>query len=151
MEKMYQDYRDIAEFRLIYIREAHAADSSWPMPIAKEKGINEHTSYEDRCKTAEMLINDNSLTIPTLIDEMDNVANDAYRAWPDRVFLIRSDGRLAVAAKRGPFGFEPGLKESMEWLKTFRESGTEPPLSEDVIEAAEKRAAEKADVPEKDG
>ena len=27
MEQMYQSYRDIAEFRLIYIKEAHAADS----------------------------------------------------------------------------------------------------------------------------
>ena len=145
MEQMYQDYKDIVEFRLIYIREAHAADGNWPVPYAKEKGINEHTSYEDRCKTAEMLIKDESLTIPTLIDGMDNAANEAYRAHPDRVFLVRSDGRLAVAAKRGPFGFVPALDETCEWLKEFKESGTEPALADGVIEAADKRAADKAD------
>ncbi len=142
MEKMYQDFKDIVEFRLIYIREAHAADGNRPVEYAKEKGINEHTSYEDRCKTAAMLIKDESLTIPTLIDGMDNAVNEAYRAYPDRIFVVRSDGRLAVAAKRGPFGFEPALNETSEWLKELRKSGTEPALANDVIEAADKRAAD---------
>ena len=39
MEEMYQEFKDIAEFRLVYIREAHAADSNWSVPYAKEKGI----------------------------------------------------------------------------------------------------------------
>ena len=53
-------------------------------------------------------------------------------------------GRLAVAAKRGPFGFAPALEETSEWLKEFRETGTEPELADGVIEAADERAANKA-------
>ena len=126
---MYQDYRDIAEFRMVYINEAHAADGRRPVGYAKEKGITEHDDYEERCTTAQMLIDDETLTIPCLIDGMDNKVNQAYSAWPDRIFLVRTDGKLAVAAERGPWGFKPGLTASNEWLKQFSESGMEPELS----------------------
>ena len=144
MEQMYQEYKDIVEFRMVYITEAHAADGRWPMGKGIELGIKEHKNYGERCKTAEMLINDESLTIPTLIDGMDNTVNKAYRAHPDRVFLVRSDGRLGVAAQRGPFGFAPGLTASEEWLAEFKKTGKEPELPEGALEAAGKRAAEKA-------
>lgn len=143
MEKMYQDYKDIAEFRLVYIREAHAADSNWPVALAKEKGINQHNNYEERCTTAKMLMNDRSLTMPMLIDGMNNAANEDYRAYPDRVFLVRSDGRLAVAAERGPWGFGPGLKATEAWLAQYQESGNEPKLSDEVIANADKKTEER--------
>ncbi len=144
MEQLYQDYKDIAEFRLVYIKEAHAADSDRSVGYAVEKGINEHANYGERCATAEMLMQDKSLTIPTLIDGMDDAVNQAYRAYPDRVFLVRTDGRLAVAAARGPFGFKPALRETEAWLADFKESGQEPELPEEAIEAAEQRAKNKA-------
>ena len=97
MEKLYQDYKNVAEFFIVYIREAHASDSSWPVPYAKEFGIKKHTSFGERCAVAQKLTKDKKLTIPCLIDNMDNVADAAYHAWPDRVFLIRTDGMLAVA------------------------------------------------------
>lgn len=125
MESMYQDYRDIAEFRLVYINEAHASDGRWPVPYAREKGITEHDDYEERCATAEMLISDEELTIPTLIDSMDNVVNEKYQAWPDRIFVVRSDGILAVAAEPGPFGFKPALRQTQRWLAALREKGEE--------------------------
>ncbi len=130
MEKMYQEFKDIVEFRMIYIREAHAADSNWPTRVAQQKGINEHTDYDDRCTTAEMLFEDESLTVPMLIDGMDNAVNEAYKAHPDRVFLVRKDGRLAVAAARGPRGFNPALRETRAWLEAFRDTGEEPDLPE---------------------
>ena len=125
---MYQDYKDVAEFRMVYINEAHAADGRRPVAYAKEKGITEHDNYEERCTTAQMLLDDKTLTIPCVIDGMDNKVNQAYSAWPDRIFLVRTDGKLAVAANRGPFGFGPGLNASKDWLKQFSASGEEPAL-----------------------
>ncbi len=126
MEEMYQTYKDVAEFRLIYIREAHAADGRRPVKYAIEKGINEHTSHADRCKTAEILLKEKTLNIPMLIDELDNKVGEAYSAWPDRVFLVRKDGTLAVAADRGPWGFKPGLDAAEEFLAKFKKTGKEP-------------------------
>lgn len=113
---------------MVYINEAHAADGRRPVGYAKEKGITEHDDYEERCTTAQMLIDDETLTIPCLIDGMDNKVNKSYSAWPDRIFLVRTDGKLAVAANRGPWGFKPGLTASNDWLKEFSDSGKEPEL-----------------------
>jgi len=139
MERLYKEYRDVAEFRLVYINEAHAADSSWPVQYAKEKGINDAENLVDRCTTAKMLMDEKALTIPCLVDSMENKVNKAYSAWPDRIFLIRTDGRLAVAAARGPFGYKPALVEVENWLKTFRADGAEPPLPESAVPAGEEQ------------
>ncbi len=125
---MYQDYKDVADFRLVYIREAHAADSSRPVRYAKDKGINDAKTFEQRCEVAELLIQEKKLTIPTYIDGMDNKANQAYSAWPDRIFLVRNDGRLAVAADRGPWGFKPAVQAAESWLRAYKETGKEPAL-----------------------
>ena len=128
MQQMYKDYKDLVEFRLVYINEAHAADSSWSVPYAKELGINDHRNYGERCSTAQKLLTDKSLTIPTIIDGMDNKVNQAYHAWPDRVFLVRKDGKLAVAGQQGPWGFVPALQDTKTWLAAYKETGAEPAL-----------------------
>lgn len=143
MEAMYQEYKDIAEFRMVYINEAHAADSDWSVEYAEELGINDHKNYEDRCQTADMLITDKELTIPTVIDGVDNAVNRAYSAWPDRIFLIRTDGRLAVAGGQGPWGYVPAMNEAKSWLKELRETKMEPALADGAIAAADERAAAK--------
>ncbi len=133
MERLYQEYKDIADFRLVYIKEAHAADSSWPVPYAKDMGITNHTNMAERCEVAQKLLSDKKLTIPTIVDGLDDRVNKAYHAWPDRIFLVRKDGRLAVAAERGPFGFAPALQEVAQWLEQYRAGGEEPPLPETAV------------------
>jgi len=130
MEKLYQTYKDIAGIYIVYISEAHASDDSWPVGYAKEMGIKEHTNFGERCAVAEKLVKDKKLTIPCLIDNMDNKAADAYQGWPDRVFLVRKDRRLAVAAARGPWGFKPGIKAAEKWLAEYKKTGEEPSISE---------------------
>ena len=126
MQKMFKDYSDIAEFRLVYINEAHAADSNRSVPYAKELGINDHTNYGERCAVAEMLLSDKKLTIPTVIDGMDNKVNQAYKAHPDRIYVVRSDGKIALAAARGPRGFAPAIEQTAEWLAEFKKTGKQP-------------------------
>ena len=128
MQRLFDTYNDVAEFRIVYINEAHAADSEWSVPYAEEKSLKEHTSYKDRCSSAELLLMDNSLTIPCIIDGMDNQANLAFAAWPDRIFVVRTDGVLAVAGNQGPWGFVPALEETEAWLASFKSSGKEPDI-----------------------
>ena len=110
MEQMYQDYKDIAEFRIVYIKEAHAVDSRRAVPYAIDEGINQPTTYADRCLIADMLVQTGTLTIPIIIDSIDDRVNGLYQGLPSRVFLVRSDGILGVAAERGPWGFPPALE-----------------------------------------
>ncbi|MCH7720524.1 MAG: flagellar FliJ family protein [Planctomycetes bacterium] len=125
---MYETYRDIAEFRIVYIHEAHAADSGWSNKFAESKNITEHKTYGQRCSTAQMLVDDKNLTIPTIIDGMDNATSEAYQAHPDRIYLVGKDGKLGVAGRRGPRGFEPGLRTVEKWLAEYKKTGVEPDI-----------------------
>lgn len=130
MQQMYETYRDIAEFRIVYIHEAHAADSGWSNDLAKSKNITEHKTYGQRCSTAQMLVDDKKLTIPTIIDGMDNATSEAYQAHPDRIYVVGKDGKLGVAGSRGPRGFEPGLRTVEKWLAEYKKTGVEPAIVE---------------------
>ena len=45
--------------------------------------------------------------MPVLIDGIDNAVASAYGGWPDRLYLIGRDGRIAFQGGEGPFGFKP--------------------------------------------
>jgi type I thyroxine 5'-deiodinase len=42
-----------------------------------------------------------------VLDEFGNSTERAYTGWPDRIYLIDSQGRIAYKSKPGPFGFKP--------------------------------------------
>ncbi len=42
-----------------------------------------------------------------LVDDVDDAVALAYGGWPDRLYLIGRDGRIAFQGGRGPDGFEP--------------------------------------------
>ena len=145
MERIYKTYKDIADVYIVYISEAHAVDDRRPVGIAREKGIKEHTTYGERCAVAESLVKDKKLTIPCLIDGIDDAVDKDYNGHPDRVFLVGKDGKLAIAGKRGPWGFKPALEEAEAWLAEYKKTGKEPALKK-----AEKKDDKKDDAkPEK--
>ena len=47
-----------------------------------------------------------SLTIPMVIDDMQNSVATAYNAMPDRIFILSADGKIAFRGDRGPRGFD---------------------------------------------
>jgi len=51
------------------------------------------------------------LGVPTLVDDLDDAVARAYGGWPDRLYLIGRDGRVAFQGDEGPFGFKPELLE----------------------------------------
>jgi type I thyroxine 5'-deiodinase len=52
------------------------------------------------------------IKIPAALDEFGNSTEQAYTGWPDRIYLIDGQGRIAFKTKPGPFGFEPKLLEA---------------------------------------
>ncbi len=54
------------------------------------------------------------LSVPTVIDQEDNRVNIAYAGWPDRMYVVGVDGRIAYRGGQGPGGFKPAEVES--WL-----------------------------------
>ena len=47
------------------------------------------------------------IKFPAVLDGFDNSVEKAYTGWPDRIYLIDKEGRIAYKSKPGPFGFKP--------------------------------------------
>jgi type I thyroxine 5'-deiodinase len=52
------------------------------------------------------------IEIPALVDGVENTTESAYTGWPDRLYLIDRDGRIAYKSGPGPFGFHPSELKS---------------------------------------
>ena len=52
--------------------------------------------------------------VPFGIDEMNNAANDAYAAWPERLYIVDEQGRISYRGGNGPFKYYPN--EVRSWL-----------------------------------
>ena len=48
---------------------------------------------------------------PLAIDSIQGEAEEAYGAWPERIYIIGTDGRIVYKGGMGPFGFHPDEAE----------------------------------------
>jgi Iodothyronine deiodinase. len=98
------------EFYLVYIQEAHASDG-WQMEInEKEKVVYDYPKdYDDRLSVAGTCSTNLGIEFPALVDTIDNKTEGDYTAWPDRLYLIDSSGKIAFKSEAGPFGFKTEL------------------------------------------
>lgn len=108
LEELYDRHRDEVEFFVVYIREAHPEDG-WVLAANRRERIAlaDPTSFDERADAAEACALRLRTRIPILLDDLDDAVASAYGGWPDRLYLIGRDGRVAFQGGEGPFGFEP--------------------------------------------
>jgi hypothetical protein len=101
----------------VYVREAHPLDE-WQMKSnAKDKDnvcYAQPKTLEQRVAIANDFTQRFHYTVPFGIDDMSNAANDAYAAWPERLYIIDERGRIGYKGGNGPFHYDP--KEVRAWL-----------------------------------
>jgi len=116
LERLYQNYRNRVAFLFVYIQEAHPDDGS-QIPENKKDDVivRQPKTFDERKAVATKCCSKLNLSIPCVIDTEDNKADEAYAAWPERLFIIGTDAKIAYAGKVGPSGFKP--KEVEDWLK----------------------------------
>jgi hypothetical protein len=51
------------------------------------------------------------MTIPLVVDGMDDYAGHLYSGMPDRLYVIGRDGKIVYKSGRGPFAFHPAEME----------------------------------------
>jgi hypothetical protein len=68
-------------------------------------------SEQEREEVAGTCVRKLGIEIPAVLDEFGNSTETVYTAWPDRLYLIDSSGRVAFKSKPGPFGFKPDALE----------------------------------------
>jgi hypothetical protein len=74
--------------------------------------IAQHRSLEDRFEAARLGVRRLGLTVPVLVDGMDDAVSEAFAAWPERIYVVAADARIAFASGPGPFEFDPDAAES---------------------------------------
>lgn len=51
------------------------------------------------------------MSMPVLVDEIDDRVGHRYSGMPDRLYVLGQDGRILYKGGRGPFGFKAGEME----------------------------------------
>jgi type I thyroxine 5'-deiodinase len=109
---MYAKYGESASFFVVYIGEAHPSDA-WQLPsnIADKVVYSSPADFKQRNELADICVVKLGIKIPAVIDRFDDSTEIAYSGWPDRLYVIDADGRVAYKSKPGPFGFKPADME----------------------------------------
>jgi hypothetical protein len=113
--QIYNDYKDHADFLTVYVREAHPTDE-WQMKsnVKEDVCYAQPKTLEQRVIIANDFIKRFKFSLPFGIDDMSNGADNAYSAWPERIYIIDEGGRIAYRGGMGPFNYKPA--EAREWL-----------------------------------
>ena len=113
LNKLNKDYGDRAAFYVVYIQEAHPIDG-WQMEVnIKDKVLVASTrTPAERMDVAGSCVKNLGIEFPALVDDPDDKVERAYTGWPDRLYVIDRDGRIAYKSDAGPFGFEPSEVEA---------------------------------------
>ena len=92
----------------MYIAEAHA-DDEWQMESNRKDQVvlKQPRVLAERQDAAEILVDRLKYRMPVAIDAMDNRADQAYAAWPERIYIVGAGGRILYKGGMGPFGFMP--------------------------------------------
>jgi type I thyroxine 5'-deiodinase len=115
------------EFYLIYIREAHASDA-WQLEINEKENVvyEQPQDYDQRTSLAGACSTNLGIEFPALVDTIEDTTEIAYTAWPDRLYVIDSSGRIAYKSQAGPFGFKTEqLSKALEQLVGQETNGQE--------------------------
>jgi type I thyroxine 5'-deiodinase len=121
------------------VREAHPTDE-WQMKSNTKEKDNvcyaQPKTLEQRIAIANDFTQRFKYTVPFGVDEMNNAANDAYAAWPERLYVLDENGRVSYKGGNGPFYYDP--KEVRDWLaKRYGEvKHPEPPPAAPATPAA---------------
>lgn len=93
-------------FFVVYIREAHPTDE-WLVESNERDDVlyTQPTTLEERTAVASTCALRLDLTIPMLIDDVENSTDRQYYTLPDRLYFIGRDGRIVYRGLPGPFGF----------------------------------------------
>lgn len=105
---------------MIYIQEAHPSDG-WQVAsnLRDEIEVPQPHEWNERLELAEVCVERLGLTVPLLLDSMENEVDRAYQGWPERLYVIGMDGRIRYRGEKGPYGFKPDELE--QFLSAWNE------------------------------
>jgi alkylhydroperoxidase family enzyme len=111
---MKRRYGEQVAFLDVYVREAHPT-TGWRMESNDKEDIcfPQPETDEDRIAIAKACQSRLKMTVPLVVDHMDDRVGHLYSGMPDRLYVIGGDGRVVYKSGRGPFGFIPAQMEQV--------------------------------------
>ncbi|MDQ6678246.1 MAG: tetratricopeptide repeat protein [Acidobacteriota bacterium] len=112
LNSLYQRYGKRIPFLLVYIREAHAGEG-WQSSINRRDGIEvpEAKTAVQKQANADLCLRKLKIFFSAAIDDLTGSAEKAYAAWPSRVFLVNTQGRIAFQTHLDEQEFSAGALE----------------------------------------
>lgn len=87
-------------------------DSYLPMGFG---AIEDPVTMEERFAMARFSSHELGLTMASVVDDLDDTVSNAYQGWPERLYLVGTDGNVSFRCGPGPFGFDPdGLEDAIK-------------------------------------
>jgi len=104
-------YADLVDFVTVYIEEAHPSEKNH---FTGNFDITTHNTFKDRLEAAGVLreeAGDLLKGCPILVDRIDDAANKAYAALPERLYVVL-DQTIVYEGGIGPFDYKLDEVES---------------------------------------
>ena len=79
-------------------------DSRLPMMFGE---VEDPCTAPERHALALMATRELGLTLPAVVDDMQDSVSHAYHGWPERLYLVGEDGDVVFRCGPGPFGYDP--------------------------------------------
>ena len=87
--------------------------------MADEVLLRQHQDIHEREEAPQACSIDLHISIPTLVEEMDNVIDEAYGTAPERLYLIGKDGNVFYHGGAGPHLFDlDELEEAIQRIES---------------------------------
>jgi len=107
LDELSKDFSGDVQFLGIYIREAHAeGEDQVPRNLKEDVVFSQPETEDERAEVAAACMLRYNFTFPMLLDGMDNDAEEKYISWPDRLYLIDRNGKVAFKSGLGPLYFD---------------------------------------------
>ena len=107
LDNLAKTYGDKVSLFCVYIREAHAeGEDQVPRNLNEDVIFEQPTTSDERAEVAAACMVRHNFSFPMLMDNMENEAEEKYMSWPDRLYLINSDGKIAYQGGMGPLYFD---------------------------------------------
>jgi len=113
-DRLYSTYKDRVHFLLIYIREAHPTDG-WVMQ-GNQFVVKSPTTTEERRGIARDFAKRLNVSIPILVDTPDDKVEKTYACWPNRMYILDAQGKVADKGMAGPGGTSTSAQRAPQVL-----------------------------------
>ena len=111
---LHRRFGETADFLLVYTREAHPSDGGRPSGTVR---LPQTRTLPERRAAATLCVSALRLTMPILLDDLDDRLAGAFDALPHRVFVLTPGGRVAWRSAKGPRGLDlAALERALERL-----------------------------------